>query len=205
MLLSLLLTFFVGAQVTEMIPLIEQLRISNFKNYPYLYSGTIENEAQHSEIYRNNEEAIVVQATVNQEIQALVMGTPVSTLATIFPDIESLLKSENFNPQEFYYLEEAILVNDINTMQKVCAVIEEHARTLHYKHICFVNVAEEPSVLKPENYQSLNPLFEQLGFVKTELTIPVSWPTLCGDSIVETKEHSLILWIKALNPLELKS
>ena len=196
MVMPMLMTMLVGGQIAEMIPTIAQLRITSFKGYPYLYNGTLESEYEYLETYKNNEHALVVYG--DDPRKGLMQGAP---LTAIFPSATPIFEAAQLNPEYFYYCEEIILPLDKMTLiLQMFAAVEDQAKKWGYKNVCLItHKGQENHSLKPDNYQSVEPLFEKIGFIKTHLSMQDTYSTFCQDGSVQQREHEFVFWIKKLN------
>ncbi len=194
MVIPILLTVLLGNQITDIIPTIAKLRIKSFKGYPYLYNGTLESELEYLELYKNNEHALVVQESESAETVMLI-GAP---LIDIFPEAKTIFESAQYNADECYYAEEVVL--PLANMPLILEAFEAQVIKWNYKNLCLITVKEEENhPLKPENYQSIEPLFEELGFSKTDLSISAAYSTFCAGGSVQQRGHEFVFWIKKLN------
>lgn len=194
MITPLLMTIALGSQIAQMIPAIAQFRIESFKEYPYLYAGTLEREYEYLELYKNNKHALAIYRIESKQ-EVVVIGAP---LVAVFPEVKPIFESAQLDANSFYFMEEATFtIEDDRLLSEMVAMVETKIKKWGYENLRLLTIREEENhPLKPVNYQSIELLLEKIGFVQTTLAIPTSYATICDDDVVEQREHEFIFWTK---------
>jgi GNAT superfamily N-acetyltransferase len=172
-----------------------QLRISVFREYPYLYDGSLGYEKEYLQTFVNAENGIVVAAFDDDKVVGMSTGLPLAQepaavigqwetedLASIFYFSESVL-DRNYRGQgigvQFFHAR------------------EDWARKLGFTQAVFCGVVRpDDHPLKPAGYLPLDQFWQKRGFAKKEgYFAEMSWLDR-GDAEETTK--ALQYWWKAL-------
>lgn len=185
-------------EIKKYIDDIARLRISVFKEFPYLYQGSIEYEKSYLKSYSKMTNSISVIAIDNSSnIVGASTGHPLKSANKEFKK-----PFENkFDVDKIFYFAESVLNKNFRgkgigkqLMQKRI----DHVLNLNaYTTICFCAVERECNhPLRPKNYRPLDQFWESYGFMKQKkLTTKFSWPDI--DTGLEN-EKTMTFWIKNL-------
>ncbi len=186
----------------DVLPFVSNLRLTYFREYPYLYEGSIDEEKVYLDWLTKLPNSAVVVAYLKDEPVGFITGAPFCNYDEHFKGSIELFESAGLKPSSYYYVSEVIVVpkhRGKGLARKLFAAIEEYAKRLHFTACCFVTESYEAHPLKPENYRSLTPLWHKLGYEKSALSITYSWQTLQYDKSVTTQTHNLDYWLKDFN------
>jgi GNAT superfamily N-acetyltransferase len=174
---SLLIQILLASHLNTLIDTIAQLRIDTFKEYPYLYSGTLEGERDFLQTYNEHQHEMVGQATVDGTLAGILTGKPLS----IFPEATDLFKKEGLNPEEYYYFGEIIILSDFKNKSvdtQLFNNLEQQVKQWGYTKACLMIATDQQNhSMRPASYEDYEAsLCKRLGYVKTTITISLTWP-----------------------------
>lgn len=188
----------IGSRLEEYIPQLADLRIEIFKEYPYLYEGTIEYESRYLKTYSSCENAMAVVVKSGGKVIGASTGLP---LADETDEFKKPFYDLGIDPQRVFYCGESVLKNEYRGQgiyKSFFSAREDYARTVEgIDKICFCGVVRpENHPLKPQDYISLERVWEYFGYQPLEEAIAYfSWKDI--DRKEETK-HPMQFWIKDL-------
>jgi hypothetical protein len=197
------INFFRGPETLAWVDFIARLRISEFKKFPYLYSGDMDNEKKYLSAYARSDRSLFAIAFADNDIAGIMTGIPLLESADVLPaDAIPLFEKNQLNPEDFYYWGELIIVPEFRRSGISATLFNEanHAIESNYKNICFMAIDREQNhPLRPKNYWDTAQLWKKLGFIQTAMKITIKWPTNLADQQIAT-DNTLSFWIKELNP-----
>lgn len=176
-------------------------RLILFKEYPYLYHGTLEQEIEYCSWFCDLSTTALAIAYCDDKPVGLVSGTSFVDFSTHFIGSYDLFKSASLAPETFFYVAEVLIHpmhRDKQVATQLFALIETYAHEAGYTNMCLVEESHAQHPLKPLDYKSLDPFFTKLGYSKTNLQITYSWSTIQIDGSLQDEEHSMNYWIKNL-------
>lgn len=191
---------FSGAQLSDYLEDVARLRIEVFREFPYLYDGSMEYERQYLRTYVNCAEAVVVVAFADDAVVGASTGIPMRAEEASFqkPFIDA-----GYDPTRIFYCAESVLRHDFRGQGLGVRFFEEreaHARELGgFDHYAFCSVLRPPEhPLRPATYEPLDRFWEKRGYHKhPELRAHYLWKD------VDQSEHTskaLEFWVKSLAP-----
>lgn len=174
-----------------------QLRIAVFRDYPYLYDGTVEYEQRYLRQFAKGKDGIIVAAKDNGDIIGCATG---SALVTQHGPLQEPFSKAGYNLDEIFYCGESVLLPQYRGQGIGHIFFEErekHARAKGYRYAVFCGVvrpAEHPA--RPRDYQPLDVFWKKRGYRKMDGMIAhFSWKDIGDQS--ET-EKPMQFWLKAL-------
>jgi hypothetical protein len=195
-----------GYEGTPFIADIGQLIIDVYKEWPYLYEGTTEEQTQYiQKRYIEKPNSMIITAFEHKKLVGLGMGVPLSEapdhyLAPFRCDNRCL----EFPLEDVFYVGELIVKPEYRQQRiakEICQMMGNHILNSHrYQAVAFCTVNRPSDFhlahLKPENYFSPDSFWEELGFTKYEnLTFTGVW-RLVQES--DESQHQMIYWVKKL-------
>ncbi|HEV2601173.1 MAG TPA: hypothetical protein VGT41_02645 [Candidatus Babeliales bacterium] len=190
-----------GQEIQEIIPFMVQQRMAVFGEYPYFYAGTIQEDLAQVQWSAGLLDAAVAVAYYKREPIGFVSGANFVEYAAIFENSCALFEKHGYNPNDFYYVPEAIVVAEHRgkwLFRDLHWIINMHAQMLGYKAMCLIAGSHEHYSRKPVDYRGPEGAFMKAGYYKTQMTSVWTWATIQGDGSVIKQEHSLDYWIKLL-------
>lgn len=188
---------FSGPDLNNYIDNIAQLRIEVFRDFPYLYDGTMEYERNYLQTYIRCPEAVVVVAFADGEVVGASTGIPMQFEE---PNFQQPFKDHGYDPQGIFYCAESVLRRDFRGHGLGVRFFEEreaHARSLrNFEYFCFCAVARpENHPLRPVDYVPLDRFWQKRGYGKhPELGAYYAWKDI--DQPDSTSKR-LEFWLKS--------
>ncbi|MFW7378547.1 MAG: GNAT family N-acetyltransferase [Oligoflexus sp.] len=186
-----------GQGIADRITDLARLRIEVFREFPYLYEGSLAYEEKYLETYIRAADAAVFLVSDQ--------GRPVgASTALPLPAEEASFQKpfldENLDPRQYFYFGESVLLAPYRGKGigvQFFDVREAHAQAVGpYVHSCFCAV-ERPvdHPLKPADYQPLDDFWRKRGYEKSKLRTGFTWKDI--DQASET-EKLMNFWMKKL-------
>ena len=174
-----------------------RLRLTVFREYPYLYEGTAEYEHRYLQAYMANDRAIAILAFDGDKVIGASTGVPLEDEHDAF--IQAFTK-QGISPQDFFYCGESVLLPEYRGQGLYKSFFlgrEQCARELGFAHICFCAVVRpDDHPAKPDNYVALNDVWCHFGYQPVHALIThFSWTDI-GQA--EQSEHPMQFWMKDL-------
>ena len=186
---------FHGSAIAPYLDALGTLRITVFRDYPYLYEGTLEYERDYLRTYLNSPRSLVVLAF---DGDAVVGATTCLPMADEGPEFQQPFLAANYSINQICYFGESILLpayrgqglgKDFFTRR------EAHARRHHFPITTFCAV-DRPAAhpLRPAEYRPLDDFWSSRGYVKhPELQATFVWKEI-GEDVESPK--TLTFWTK---------
>lgn len=144
------------------------LRIRVFREYPYLYEGTLEYERDYLSVYQNARDSLVVLVT--DDAGNAVGATTCLPLSDEGPEFRRPFLKAGMNVAEVFYFGESLLLpgwrgRGIGKLFFDCR--EAHAKCLGYRVTAFCAV-DRPDThrLRAAGYRPLDAFWQSRGYVK---------------------------------------
>lgn len=176
---------------------IAALRISVFREWPYLYDGDAAYEQAYLKRYLESTQALVVGAFDDKRLVGAATGTPLTVhaedFARAFADRPEPLES-------IFYCAESVLLPQYRGQGAGHAFFdarEAHARALGYQWVCFCAVMRsDDHPHRPQTYRPLDGFWRKRGYAPVPgVFASFSWKDLGHSS--ETAKP-LQFWMRAL-------
>lgn len=188
---------FSGAALNDYLDDVARLRIEVFRDFPYLYDGSMDYERKYLQTYVRCPQAVVVIAFADGKVVGASTAIPLQYEEDNFkrPFIE-----QGYAPDDVFYCAESVLRKDYRGRGLGVRFFDEreaHARELGdfawYAFCSVVRPIEHP--LRPKGYQPLDAFWHKRGYRKhPELCANYVWKDL--DQPVETSKP-LEFWLKS--------
>jgi len=185
-----------GAALLPYIPELARLRIEVFRDFPYLYDGTLEYEQKYLQTYIDNLDSVIVLALDGDKVVGASTALPMKyeTDELKRPFIEN-----NYDLDQVFYCSESVLDKNYRGLGIGVRFFEEreaHAADLGgFRHITFCCV-ERPidHPRRPADYVPLDAFWNKRGYFKhPELKTSYLWKDL--DDADETPKP-MTFWLK---------
>lgn len=187
-----------GEAMRAAIPALARLRVAVFRDWPYLYDGTLEYESSYLRRFAASEDAVVVAAYDGDTIVGAATGAPLGDHAE---DFAKAFADDAFDVEHIFYCGESVLLPAYRGQGIGHAFFdgrEAHARALgRFTHITFCGVVRpDDHPLKPATYRPLDGFWMKRGYRKADgLTTTYAWKDI--DQPGETAK-AMQFWVKAL-------
>lgn len=174
-----------------------RLRITVFRDWPYLYDGTLDYERAYLQTYRDSPGALLVAALDGGRIVGASTSTPMEDHAGEFAEP---LRDSGIPLERILYGAESVLLSDYRGQgigHRFFDLREAHARSLGRSHVAFCSVMRpDDHPLRPGSHRGNETFWAKRGY--TELRGAVaefSWRDV--DAQEETRKP-LQFWMRAL-------
>lgn len=186
-----------GDAIKPVLPDLARLRMAVFREWPYLYDGSIEYEEQYLATFAAAPGAVCIVARDGERIVGASTGSP---MAQADEEFQAPFQEAGYDIAEVFYCGESVLLPECRGAGAGHAFFEgreAHAKKLGgFKFTTFCRVLRsEFHPLKPADYRPLDEFWKKRGYRPTELEARYSWKDV--DQKGETVKH-LQFWIKEL-------
>jgi GNAT superfamily N-acetyltransferase len=185
-----------GDALQRALPELARLRISVFRDWPYLYDGTFGYEQGYLAKFAASDGAVIVAAFDAGEIVGAATGSPMMDHADEFA---KPFKASGYDIERVFYFGESVLLKGYRGKGIGHAFFdhrESHARRLGYRQTAFCGVvrpADHP--LKPKDYVPLDDFWTKRGYKPIDGLVGFfEWKDL--DQAEPTKKP-MQFWMKA--------
>lgn len=187
-----------GAALAAAIPALAELRITVFRDWPYLYDGSLEYERGYMEKFSKADGAVIVVARDGARIVGAATASPLLGHADEFA---VPFGNAGFDPERIFYFGESVLLSQYRGRGIGNAFFdhrEAHARRAgNYTHAAFcavVRPADHP--LRPPGYVPLDAFWMRRGYHKAEgMVASFEWKDI---DQAASSDHPMQFWIRAL-------
>lgn len=177
-----------------------RLRISVFREYPYLYDGTEAYESKYLKTYFEASEAGIVGAFDGEKLVGVSTVLPLAEADLEFRDP---LVERGYPVQETFYFGESVLLPEYRGKGvggKFFDLRELHARStcpsLRFTSFCAVDRPLNDS-RRPSEYRSLDSFWQSRGYQKApSIQAHFDWKEIGSE---HESNHALTYWIKDWN------
>lgn len=186
-----------GSSVHRVIPELASLRIAVFREYPYLYEGSVDYEQKYLRRYTESEQCVVVIVRDGDNIVGASTGMP---LADEAHEVVDPMRKAGYNIHEWFYLAESVLLPDYRGRRLGHRFFDErlnHAIDYGYKNACFCAVVRpDDHPQKPVGFRSLVSFWNRHGFKKAnDLETTFSWKEIGEDA---ESNKAMEYWVRRL-------
>jgi GNAT superfamily N-acetyltransferase len=187
-----------GNAINGVFDALAALRIAVFRDYPYLYEGSITYEKAYLRPYLQSEQSFLFAVYHEQK---MVGATTCIPLKDETAEIRQPFEKAGYALDLLFYFGESILLSPyrgIGLGHRFFDEREAHARSFGtYQKACFFSVEREQNHPgKPDNYRSNDEFWKKRGYVKQpDLQTTFSWPDI-GQTVSTPKP--LICWMRDL-------
>lgn len=180
------------------VPDLARLRITVFREFPYLYDGTTAYEEQYLQTYLDCPESVVILALDQGQVIGASTGLP---LEFETPEFKQPFISAGLAPASIFYCGESVLLpayRGRGVYREFFSGRESHARALgrfDRMVLCAVERAiDHPR--RPPDYQPLDAIWQRFGYAKrADLVTSFDWQDL-DESAASPKR--MVFWEKPL-------
>lgn len=195
---SLRISTFSGSQIAEFVPDLAKLRIEVFREYPYLYEGSLDYESEYLLSYARTERSVFVIALDGEEVVGVSTGLPMSDADL---DFQKPFEAAGLDIGSVFYFGESVLRSEYRGSGVGSRFMRERgsfARALGGFRFCtFCAVqrsGDDPR--KPIGYQDLGGFWRKYGFEeRPDLETCFSWKEVGTEA---ERENRMRFWIKQL-------
>jgi len=186
-----------GQELQEALPQLAALRIEVFRDYPYLYDGSLDYEESYLKALITSKDSIIVAAEDGGKMVGCATG---SALEGHHREFAAPFLEHGFDPNEVFYCGESVLLPSHRGRGLGHTFFERreaHAKARHYKYSAFCGVVRpDDHPLRPATYSTLDTFWKKRGYRKAEGMVAMfRWKDT--DQPQET-DHPMQFWIREL-------
>lgn len=173
-----------------------RVRISVFREFPYLYDGNEAAEQDYLAGYAGCPGTVFVLAEAAGKIVGVSTGLP---LEAADPAFREPFDAAGMSPSEWFYFGESVLAPEWRGRgigHRFFDEREAHARSLGFSRTCFCAVERpEDHPLRPQGYRSNDAFWSRRGYVRRpDLRARFSWRQI--DSADSDVMNELVFWTR---------
>jgi len=154
-----------GATLDTALEDVARLRITVFREWPYLYDGDLSYEREYLSAYRNNPAAVLVGAFDGAKLIGAATGTPMFDHAYEFA---SAFQGLNWDVSQVFYCAESVLLKEYRGCgigHRFFDLREDHASALGCRKVAFCAIQRSlDHPLRPADYRTLDAFWEKRGY-----------------------------------------
>lgn len=174
-----------------------RLRITVFREYPYLYDGTLDYEAGYLRRFGEGKDAVIVLAKDDERIVGCSTG---SALSTQHEPLRDPFRDQGYDVSSVFYCGESVLLPDHRGSgigHQFFDHREAHARACGYQISAFCAVIRpDDHPARPADYRPHDAFWSKRGYRKIpELIAHFGWKDVGGDG---QSDKPMQFWLRDL-------
>jgi GNAT superfamily N-acetyltransferase len=187
-----------GKEAEDRLPDLARLRLTVFRDWPYLYEGDVAYERRYLETYAATEGSVIVAAFDGDHVIGAATALP---MAGEPENVKAPFRALGYDIDRLFYFGESVLLSTYRGQGVGVAFFEQreaHARDLGgFDHAAFCGVVRsEADPRRPKDFVPLDEFWGHRGYRKLDgATCDFSWKEIGCQS--ETKK-TMQFWIKRL-------
>lgn len=188
-----------GSAVSPYLSEVARLRIAVFREWPYLYDGDMDYEAQYLETYSRSPESLFVLVFDQDRVVGASTGVP---MADETEEFKRPFLEQGYDPERIFYFGESVLLPDYRGRGigvRFFTEREGYATALgRFSHAAFCAVDRPLNhPRRPPDHVPLDAFWTHRGYVKhPTLATTFSWKDLDEDA---PSPKSMTFWLKRLD------
>lgn len=195
-----------GPDITPWLEAVARLRISVFRDWPYLYQGDLGYERDYLAVYAASPDSVFVLALSAGEVVGASTGLPLLDDAEAFrqPFVQS-----GIDAGDVFYFGESVLLPEYRGHGIGHAFFDQreaHARSLgRFRWTAFCSVdREEADPRRPLDYRTNDVFWKKRGYLQQPgMTMRLGWnETSVGGADAIDVDHGLTFWLRRLEEME---
>ncbi len=186
-----------GSQITPHLPDLARLRITVFREFPYLYDGDPAYEERYLATYSNSPHSLFVLAWHADQIIGASTGVP---LPDETAEVQQPFREQGYDLRQIFYFGESVLLPAYRGRGigvRFFTEREAYARSLHARYTTFCAVdrpTDHPR--RPPDYVPLDAFWQRRGYTRQPaLHTTFRWQDL--DEVSESPKP-MTFWLKPL-------
>lgn len=176
--MALILKKLYSKDITEYFDQLAQLRIKVFKEYPYLYEGSLEYERDYLARYSNAENSLVIAALKDKQVIGASTCIP---LLEEDDDFKKPLLDYGLDIENSFYFGESLILPEYRGNKlghEFFKIREDHAKSTYSElnFTCFCSVVRNDHPLEPKDYRPLSSFWTRMGYREyPEVSVSYPW------------------------------
>jgi GNAT superfamily N-acetyltransferase len=186
-----------GAAIKSVFDDLAKSRIAVFRDFPYLYEGSLDYEKDYLKTYANSEQAFLFAVYDGEK---MVGATTCIPLIDETPEVKAPFENAGFDVNDIFYFGESILLAQYRGLglgHRFFDEREKHAASFGaFKTTCFCSVERINHPAQPADYRPNDAFWIKRGYKKTsDLKAIMEWPDI-GETVSTPK--TMIFWMKEI-------
>jgi GNAT superfamily N-acetyltransferase len=185
---------FTGQAARQYVAALARLRITVFREFPYLYVGDDASEQAYLTTFLDAPDSVLVLAFDGSAVIGASTGLP---MIHETPNVQAPFRESGYDLARIFYFGESVLLPAYRGQGigvRFFQHREAHARQYDWACFCAV-VRPDDHPRRPSDYQPLDLFWKNRGFRPTEMTCEMEWQDL--DEATE-RPKTLKFWMKSL-------
>ena len=193
-----------GEQIREHLPLMATLRSQSFKEFPYLYDGSVEAGEKYLATYAETKDATVIIAKFNGEIIGFSTGLPLNADTKLTRDLKASYQRIEPDLARYYYFGEIIILPEFRGQGIARAMYDKQQTAVAEKgyteFVILTVVRQANHPCQPKDYRSTDSLWPHLGFKKSDITMHYPWAVIDETGHSAETDNTMQAWNKTHIP-----
>ncbi|MFP5519039.1 MAG: GNAT family N-acetyltransferase [Bdellovibrionia bacterium] len=188
-----------GSEIDAYISELAQLRMTVFREYPYLYEGSLDYEKNYLRVYKESPRSALILALDGDKVVGAATALPLEDEADY---VKKPFLDQGYDIQKIYYFGESVLFSSYrgrgigNLFFDARESAAQQAGDFRWTAFCAVNRGQQHP-LRPNSYRDLHEFWVKRGYQKNEsLEAYFHWQDI-GDTQETAKP--MIFWLKEWN------
>lgn len=187
-----------GPAIAEVFDPLAELRIRVFRDFPYLYEGSVEYEKTYLQTYVKSEQSMLFAV---YDGPLMVGATTCLPLRDEMPELQAPFREAGYDLNAIFYFGESLLLPEYRGLglgHRFFDEREAYARRLGtYRTTCFCAVErDEHHPGRPAHYRTNDAFWQKRGYHKEpSLQATLDWPDI-GES--ESTPKTMTFWLRDL-------
>lgn len=187
-----------GPEFENYIETVATLRLTIFKEYPYLYDGTIQTEKNYLKNYARSKNSLTILVKDGEKIVGAITGMPLVEMEETF--VTPFYKNQ-LPIHPFYYLGEVLLFKEYRGQgieKRLYNTFEEWLKNKNeWSKIAVAELKRDKNdPRRPKDYVDMHDFWESLGFKEhPEVILEMPYKEIGSKEVIP---HSLIFLFKQL-------
>jgi hypothetical protein len=190
---------FHGSECDKFKEFMIDLRVTLYRDYPYLYEADRKEEAEYMHWFLNLPKTFVAIAFCKEKPIAFVAGSDFTDFSEHFKGSIEEFEKAGLVPSNYFYIADDLFEPE-HPQQEILSTLvhlmEIRVNEQNNYMFCWITEEHDSHPLKPENYKSASALWEKLGYQKSNICIKFSYPTIQPDHSQKKEEHAFTYWLK---------
>ena len=195
-----------GPGITPWLEAVARLRISVFRDWPYLYQGDLGYERDYLAAYAASPDSVFVLALSAGEVVGASTGLPLLDDAEAF---RQPFAQSGIDASDVFYFGESVLLPEYRGHGIGHAFFDQreaHARSLgRFRWTAFCSVdREEADPRRPLDYRTNDVFWKKRGYLQQQgMTMRLAWneTSVDGAGAIDV-DHGLTFWLRRLEEME---
>ena len=184
-----------GSAIEPYLPELVRLRITVFREFPYLYDGDADYEARYLRKYAASDRSIFVLALSDDAVVGVSTGVP---LLEADADFQAPFKESEFDLSDVFYFGESVLERAFRGKGAGHRFFDEReafAKRLGYNVTTFCAVVRPHNhPERPSGYRPLNDFWQKRGYTQQpDIIARYGWKETGQE---EETEQEMVFWVK---------